>query len=74
LGIVVPEKFYEIKESVWLVSYDGTSQQLAEKLGIRDGASGTGIVTPICNYSGRASGDLWEWLKVNWPSEKSRND
>ena len=74
LDETVPGKFYSVKEGVWLAAFDGTTQQLSEKLGIRDGVSGAGLVTPISNYSGRASADLWEWLKINWPSEKARND
>jgi hypothetical protein len=60
-------KFYPVKDDVWLVAYDGTTQSLAEDLGIRDGRNGSGLVIPVGNYSGRASADLWEWLKVNWP-------
>lgn len=67
-------KSFLLKAGVWIVAFDGTTQQLAEKLGIREGDSGTGLVTPISNYSGRASADLWEWFKINWPSEKVRND
>lgn len=52
-----------LKEGVWLVDYDGTSKLLAEKLQIRaEPPSGTGIVFPITNYSGRASDNVWEWL------------
>lgn len=71
---ITPDKYFEVKDGVWLAAYAGTSQQFAEKLKIRSGESGTGLVTPISNYSGRASTDLWEWLKVNWPVEKTRSD
>jgi hypothetical protein len=74
LRSVTPERYFELKEGVWLTAYEGTSQQLAEKLKIRTGETGTGVVMPISNYSGRASTDLWEWLKVHWPAEKIRND
>jgi hypothetical protein len=74
LKVVTPEKYFAVKDGVWLAAFDGTAQQLAEKLEIRSGKAGTGLVTPISNYSGRASSDLWEWLKVNWPAEKIRND
>lgn len=74
LESVAPDDFYALKDDVWLVAFEGTTQQLAEKLGIRDGKNGTGLVAPIGNYSGRASTDLWEWLKVHWPSEGRRDD
>ncbi|MGH6818523.1 MAG: hypothetical protein ACREC1_07105 [Methylovirgula sp.] len=64
--------FYTIKEGVWFVLFDATSQELAEKLGIRDARNGTGVVTPITNYSGRGPTDMWEWLKVHWPKEIPR--
>ena len=71
--MVVPriEKFpeadrYRIKGDVWLVNYLGTSRSLAENIGIRGSSRGgpTGVVFPILDYSGRASPDLWDWLKL----------
>jgi hypothetical protein len=58
---------FEIKPDTWLVQFDGTTRGLAETLGIRDGTNGSGFVAPISGYGGRASSDLWEWLKVKWP-------
>ena len=63
------DSVYELKSDVWLVSYEGTTRKLAEALGIRGGESGTGLVFPIGGYSGRASNDVWEWLKLHWPAD-----
>ncbi|HEY1836390.1 MAG TPA: hypothetical protein VGG36_01935 [Rhizomicrobium sp.] len=63
---------YLIKEGTWFAQFDGTSQELAEKLGIRDASNGTGVVTPVSNYSGRGATDMWEWLKVHWPKDLPR--
>ena len=71
-SIVSDAGFYQIKQGVWFVAFDGTSQELAEKVGIRDGKIGTGVVTPITNYSGRGATDMWEWLKVHWPKDLPR--
>jgi len=55
---------YQIKDDVWLVSYDGSAQALAERLGLRRADTGAiGIVFPVANYSGRARMSAWDWLK-----------
>lgn len=60
-------KFYALKNDTWLVASDGeTTAQIADKLGIRNGTKGSGLVIPVKNYSGRAPADLWEWLESNW--------
>lgn len=58
---------YKIKDDAWLIDHKGTTRELAEKLGIRgsDASGATGIAFPITNYSGRAPGDAWEWLKLH---------
>lgn len=55
---------YELASDKWMVFYDGTARDLAEKSGVRGGeeAIGTGLVLPVTTYSGRAPGELWEWL------------
>jgi hypothetical protein len=58
------DSFYGITDDAWLVAYEGTTRQLAERLGIRGGATGAGLVLQADAYSVRASDDLWEWLKV----------
>jgi hypothetical protein len=68
---VLPEhSFYELTDDTWLVAYEGTTRQLAEHLGIRGGNTGSGLVLQAATYSGRASNDLWEWLRV-WSAENA---
>lgn len=56
---------HQLASDKWLVTFDGISKDLAEKLGIRsDPAVGTGLVFPIQGYSGRAGADVWEWLSL----------
>lgn len=57
-------KHYELKNDTWLISYKGTTRELADVLGIRDGDTGPGIVCLIEGYSGRLPRDAWEWLKI----------
>ena len=51
---------------MWLVAYDGTTNDLAEAIGLGDDESmGTAIVVPVTSYSGYAPRGLWEWLKLH---------
>lgn len=56
---------YRLPNGEWLVNYDGTSRQLSDHVGITDGKLGSAIVLNFSGYWGRASKDIWEWLKVN---------
>lgn len=55
----------------WLISYDGTSQQLAEKiLGIGEDNDSDlvpipGLVLGFNNYWGFADNSIWEWMSKN---------
>lgn len=61
---------FAFKDDAWFIVYAGTARQLADKIGLRgNGEIGAGLIAPITNYSGRGSPELWEWLKVNWPSD-----
>lgn len=63
------EQYFELRPDAWLMFFNGTTRQLAEDLGIRQGTNGSGFVAPITGYSGRGPADLWEWLKVKWPQD-----
>lgn len=58
-------KCYELPNGEMLVSYDGTSLQLATDLGIGDGTNGAGLVFSVNSYWGFASRSIWEWIGVN---------
>lgn len=57
---------FELANDQWLVVFDGTTQELAERAGIRGGDDriGTGLALSVTTYSGRASTGLWDWLKA----------
>ncbi len=58
------EDFYPIPNTQsLLVHYAGTTKELSDKLGISTGESGTGIVVSFSSYYGRASTDIWDWIK-----------
>jgi hypothetical protein len=67
--IISLELTYQVvKDDAWFVAYAGTAREAAEALGMRQNdVLGNGLVVSINNYSGRASPDVWEWLKLNWP-------
>jgi hypothetical protein len=57
---------YELAEDKWFVTFEGTTQELAEKAGVRtEDRVGTGLVLAVTTYSGRASTTLWDWLRKN---------
>lgn len=60
---------YPVTDSAWLATFDGTTDQFADRLGVRHGETGTGLVLPVRNYSGRGPADMWEWLELHWRKE-----
>lgn len=64
-GFVGETDMYKVDSDKWVVSFSGTSRDLAEKAGIRgDDFVGSGLVLPINSYSGRSDPALWEWLNL----------
>ncbi|HRO20801.1 hypothetical protein [Alcaligenes phenolicus] len=60
------ERRFRLADDKWFVVFDGMSRELAEEIGIRSNpAIGAGVVLPVDSYSGRASTQMWEWLKLN---------
>lgn len=66
---IAATQYYELTDNAWLVRFEGTTRQLADRLGIRGGEAGSGLVASMASYSGRAPSELWEWLKVNWAED-----
>lgn len=58
-------KALKLDRGEWLVSYDGTSKQLSDDLGISNDDTLSAIVIGFSAYWGRASADIWEWIKAN---------
>jgi len=61
------DKTYPLPHGEWLVAFEGTSTELSEALNILD-KEGTGpaIVFAVNGYYGRASVNIWEWIKSRW--------
>lgn len=61
-----PDSHLQIGEKNWLVATTGTARELSDKLGITDGSNGAAIVILMAGYYGRASNDIWNWVKAKW--------
>lgn len=61
-------KALRLPNGEWLVSYSGTSQQLSDEVGISESPDGSAIVLNFSAYYGRASANIWEWIKENGES------
>ena len=61
-----------VNDRGWLVTYNGTSKELTNHLGITGQADGDkspigpAIVAPISSYYGRGPNDMWEWLSLKF--------
>lgn len=59
----------------WLVSYNGTTVELSNHLGVtgqpqgETSPVGSALVTPLSSYYGRGPSDMWEWLKTRFESQ-----
>ncbi len=65
IASLFPDTHFTVSGFHWLVVTSGTtSQELATKLGLADGSSGTGIVYGTSSYWGRANPQIWEWIRA----------
>lgn len=58
------EEFYTLGADQWLVEADETTQDVAEKLGVRQGDFGQAVVFRVDTWSGYHVTSLWEWLQL----------
>jgi len=62
-----PQNHLQISSTVWLVAGTGTAQEISNAIGITpefNPALGTGLVTTISGYYGRAPNNIWEWIQA----------
>jgi hypothetical protein len=58
-----PDSYFQVSACHWLIVASGTTaREVAEKLGITDGSTGSGIVYSVSSYWGRADPQIWEWI------------
>lgn len=70
IGVVIAarhlEGSYKLPRGEWLISYQGTSQQLSDYLGITDASTGNAVIFSVGGYYGNAPTAIWEWIQANW--------
>jgi hypothetical protein len=61
----VPGEYIQIRPGQWFVVSTGTARELSDKLGVTPGnASGAAVIVAVSGYYGRASTEIWEWVKA----------
>lgn len=67
-----PDDHMKVGNGEWLVSAKGTAQDISHKLGIttpeNTTVNGPAIVFSMANYYGRASTEIWDWIKTKLES------
>jgi hypothetical protein len=66
-----PDNFMKVDDDAWLVSAKATPQEVSDKLGITTGVNGGGIVLAVSAYFGRATPNVWNWVKTKWEATTS---
>jgi hypothetical protein len=61
---IYPNDHIKISELSWLVSDNGTSKEISDKLGFSEGKLGSNVVLSTNGYFGWASNSIWEWAKA----------
>lgn len=68
IASVFPNDHLQISDKVWLVASSDSIQDVSKKLGVADGACGAAVITEVGSYFGRASPNIWSWIKSKWES------
>lgn len=60
-----PANHLKIETGEWLVSAPGTAKDVSDKLGVTPANdSGPAMVFSMANYYGRATTEIWDWVKA----------
>lgn len=62
---VYPDDNLDLGNNEWLISAEGTPKSVSDSLGItsKPDTIGAAIIFSVGDYFGRASPDIWEWIK-----------
>ncbi len=61
---VFPQDHMKIETGEWLVASPGTAKDVSDRLGVSEGDTGPAMIFKMSNYYGRASTDIWDWIKA----------
>lgn len=65
IAATYPDMSLSLSNSLWLVAdANKTTQEVCEKLNIKQGGFSNAIVLKIESYFGFAAPTIWEWIKV----------
>jgi hypothetical protein len=59
-----PNEYLKVAPGQYLVAGRSTVVDVSNILGITDGSNGSGIIFATSAYYGRASTNIWDWIKV----------
>ena len=59
-----PDDHLEVAEGQYLISSNQSAESVSDKLQISGGENGIGIVFAMGGYFGRASTNIWDWIKA----------
>ncbi len=59
-----PENNLQLQEDEWLVAANLTAKEVADHLGVSEGENGSAIIFKMSGYYGRATTDVWDWIKT----------
>lgn len=59
-----PADHFDLGSNEWLISGRGTAQEISDRLGLSTGVVGSGIIFSMQSYYGRASSNIWDWIKT----------
>jgi hypothetical protein len=60
-----PHDHFDLGNNEWLISAEGTPKTVSDSLGITSHPDtiGAAMVFKVEGYSGRASAEIWKWIK-----------
>ncbi len=61
---IFPDNYLDLANGEWLVSGTLTAKEVSDKLGISSGENGSAIVFKMEAYFGRATNEVWDWVKT----------
>lgn len=58
-------KHYHLPPAAWFISDIGTTEEIGDKIGIKNGQLNVqAVVIAVNTYAGWVRSDFWEWLKA----------
>lgn len=59
---IAPRDVVQLHDNVWLIAFDGSAKDLAERLGIEDGSSGQYLIASMKGVNGFVPQTVIQWI------------